>query len=132
MSQGKSWRAGVFGSAPVRHFPVTVSSNRGQYSKFWISDTSQSGPKHGFNETDMYTVDSAVNCILPNFNLKGYKEIPSICQKGVACFCRQSIVVLYETTKNDAFTKAVNLADEKGTEWYGLFGRYVRHALENA
>ena len=50
MSQGNSRRDGVFGSAPVRHLPGTVRSNQGQHSKFEISDTSQSSPKHSFNQ----------------------------------------------------------------------------------
>ena len=48
-SQGNSRRDCRFGCAPVRHLPGTVSSNRGQHSKFEVSDTSQSSPKHGFN-----------------------------------------------------------------------------------
>ena len=65
MSQGNSRRDGVCGSAPVRHLPGTAMSNQGQHNKFEISDTSQSGPKHSFNQYDMYPVSSSVNRTLP-------------------------------------------------------------------
>ena len=76
MSQGNSRRDGVFGSAPVRHLPGTVSSNQGQHSKFEISDTSQSNRKHGFNQYDMYPVSSSVNRTLPTLKLREYNGDP--------------------------------------------------------
>ena len=72
MSQGNSRRDGVFSSAPVRQLPGPVSSNEGQHSKFEISDTSQSSPKHGFNQYDMYPLSSAVNRTLPKLKLREY------------------------------------------------------------
>ena len=76
MSQGNSRRDGVFGSAPVRQLPGPVSSNQGQHSKFKISDTSQSSPKHGFNQHDMYPVSSAVIRTLPKLKLREYNGDP--------------------------------------------------------
>ena len=70
MPQGNSRRDGVFGTAQVRHLPGTVSSNQGPQSKFDISDTSQSCPKHCFNQYDMYPVSSAVNRTLPKLRLR--------------------------------------------------------------
>ena len=76
MSQGNSRKDGVFGSAPVRQLPGPVSSNQGQYSKFKISETSQSSPKHGFNQYDMCPVSSAVNRTLPKLKLREYNGDP--------------------------------------------------------
>ena len=76
MSQGHFRRDGVFGSAPVRQLPGPVSSNQGQHSKFEISDTSQSSPKHGFNQYDMYPVSSAFNRTLPKLKLGEYNGDP--------------------------------------------------------
>ena len=76
MSQENSRRDGVFGSALVRHLPGTVSLNQGQHSKFEISDTSQSSPKHGFNQHDMYPVSSSVNRTLPKLKLRDYNGDP--------------------------------------------------------
>ena len=39
--------------------------------------------------------------------------VPLIGQNEVACFCRQSIVVPYQTTKNDALKNAINWAGKK-------------------
>ena len=76
MSKGNSHRDFVFGRAPVRHLPGTVSSNQGQHSKFEISDNSQSSPKHGFNQYYMYPVSSAVNCTLQKVKLREYNGDP--------------------------------------------------------
>ena len=76
MSQGNSRRDGVFSSASVRHLPETVGSNQRQHSKFEISDTSQSSPKHGFNQFDMYPVSFAVNRRLPKLKLREYNGDP--------------------------------------------------------
>ena len=86
MSQGNSRRDGVLGSAPVRHLPGTVSSNQGQHSKLEIFDTSQSSPKHGFNQYDMYPVSSAVNHTLPKLKLKGYNGDPLDCPEWSGMF----------------------------------------------
>ena len=72
MSEGNSRRDGVFGSAPVRYLPGTVTLNQGQHSKFEISDTSQSSPKHGLNQYVMYPVSSSVNRTLTKYKLREY------------------------------------------------------------
>ena len=76
MSQGNSRKDGVFGSAPVRHLPGTVSLNQGQHSKFEISDTSQSSPEHGLNHYDKNPVSSSVNRTLPKLKLREYNGDP--------------------------------------------------------
>ena len=125
MSQKNSRKDGVLGSAPVRHPPGTVSSNQGQHSKFEISDTSQSSPKHGFNQYEMDPVSSSVTRTLPKLKLREYSGDPLDWAEWSSMF-----LSTVENKKNNAFKNAVNWASKKSAGWIGLFERYVRHSLE--
>ena len=131
MSQVKSRRDGVFGSASFRHLPGTVTSNQEQHSKFEISDTSQSSPKKGFNQNDIFPKSSAVNCALRKLELRENNGDPIDWPERSGMFLSTVDRSTISDDKKWRIKNAVNWAGKRSAGRYVLFECYVRCSLQN-